>query len=270
MLTTTPTIMLVDDNEDFRIIVVEWISTLAITACHEAESYQALRHILATQPDVHADIVLVDLHLPDATGYDVVHYLRQQTAMTNARIVACTADAADHDQYAVQQAGFDGLLDKSIDQTTFLHSLHRLLTGEQVWYDARQTHSFSSNHVVRERVTAKLHIQRATFIATVQRRIPDIVERWTTLDAQMIGVTVGTIQHAVHSLTGSAAILGFGAFSTRLRDLDTCLRSVIDESTTVEAQQETITTLLHQIETMVADLPQAPIQWGHTTTLSEI
>jgi two-component system cell cycle response regulator DivK len=79
------------------------------------------------------DLILLDIHLPDEDGYQVLTRLREDEHFQETRIVAVTADITSVNLSRAQSAGFDGFLAKPIDVDRFPDQICRILEGEAVW-----------------------------------------------------------------------------------------------------------------------------------------
>jgi CheY-like chemotaxis protein len=73
------------------------------------------------------DLVLMDLGLPDMSGWEALAEIRANPATAEVRVVAFTAHAMVGDHGRVLEAGFDGYLSKPIDFATFSRSVEELL-----------------------------------------------------------------------------------------------------------------------------------------------
>jgi CheY-like chemotaxis protein len=73
------------------------------------------------------DLVLMDLGLPDMTGWDALRTLRSDERGRGLRVVAFTAHAMVGDRERALAAGFDGYMSKPIDFATFVPTLARHL-----------------------------------------------------------------------------------------------------------------------------------------------
>jgi len=67
----------------------------------------------------HPQLILMDLHLPGASGLELTQTLRASAATREIVIVALTAAAMKGDDARVLAAGCDGYLTKPIDIATF-------------------------------------------------------------------------------------------------------------------------------------------------------
>ena len=79
------------------------------------------------------DLILLDIHLPEEDGYEVLARLREDEHLRNARIVAVTADISNANLQRAKATGFDGFLAKPINVDTFPDQIQRILEGEAVW-----------------------------------------------------------------------------------------------------------------------------------------
>lgn len=73
------------------------------------------------------DIVLIDLNLPDLSGFDVLAQL--DAVGPRPRCVALTADALPATLERARRAGFDAVLTKPIDVDALVRALDGLLRG---------------------------------------------------------------------------------------------------------------------------------------------
>ncbi len=108
MSTPKPHILLVEDDQDLRETIAESLAIhcLPVTGVGSGiEFYQALsRQNFA--------VAIVDLGLPDLSGYDLVAYLRENTAV---KIIILTARTALADRVKGYHAGADLYLVKPVD-----------------------------------------------------------------------------------------------------------------------------------------------------------
>jgi CheY-like chemotaxis protein len=70
-------------------------------------------------------IMLLDIEMPDMSGYEVARHIREQPSTKNVMLVAMTGYASDADRRRCREAGFDHHLVKPID----LEALQRLLAS---------------------------------------------------------------------------------------------------------------------------------------------
>jgi PAS domain S-box-containing protein len=75
------------------------------------------------------DLVLLDLHLPDISGEDVLHGLRQEPALQNTPVIIISADATRGRIERLQSMGVLDYLPKPLDIKRFLQLLDSCLDG---------------------------------------------------------------------------------------------------------------------------------------------
>ncbi|MDP2008518.1 MAG: PAS domain-containing protein [Rubrivivax sp.] len=75
------------------------------------------------------DLLLLDIHLPDIDGFEVLARLRADPATRAMPVVAVTAQAMPGDVKRVLAAGFDGYLAKPLDLASFDALLERMLAA---------------------------------------------------------------------------------------------------------------------------------------------
>jgi hypothetical protein len=81
---------------------------------------------VALAPAIVPDLVLLDMHLPDIDGSEVMRRLRAEVTLARTRFIALSANAMpDHVSRALR-SGFDDYWTKPIDFVQFLGSLDRM------------------------------------------------------------------------------------------------------------------------------------------------
>jgi CheY-like chemotaxis protein len=106
---TSLRVLVVDDDDDLRTLVRDLLERIGHQVRLAADGHSALAAVAEFQPDV----VLLDLQLPDMTGYRVAEELR---AAHGSRVViaAITGWALPHHLVSAREAGFDHFLAKPI------------------------------------------------------------------------------------------------------------------------------------------------------------
>lgn len=106
-----PTVLVVDDNADTR-VVVRWMlergGCRVVEASDGREAYeQAVAH--------HPDLVLMDLSMPVADGYEAIRSIRAREEFAHLPVIAVTAFDRAVAREGAEAAGFDHYLSKPID-----------------------------------------------------------------------------------------------------------------------------------------------------------
>jgi PAS domain S-box-containing protein len=76
------------------------------------------------------DLILLDLHLPDLAGDEVLRRLRTDERTARTRVVVISADATPGRMQRLRAAGADDYLTKPLDLDAFLETVDRLLEAE--------------------------------------------------------------------------------------------------------------------------------------------
>lgn len=95
-------VLVVDDYEDTLEATVTLLDLLGHVTAHASTGAQALSEAHEFRPD----IVLLDISLPDASGYDVARVLRQVYG-DSVYLAAVTGWARPEDRVQAMAAGFD-------------------------------------------------------------------------------------------------------------------------------------------------------------------
>jgi len=124
-------ILIVEDSLNNFILMTRLLAFLGIKKCEwKASGWQVLE-FAETLGEV--DLVLMDIALPEADGYEALASLRQHPRFKDVPIVAVTADISVENYTKAQQAGFDGFVGKPLDPDRFPNQVRRVLRGEEVW-----------------------------------------------------------------------------------------------------------------------------------------
>ncbi len=110
---------------------------------------QGIRSLLSTYPDLHvvgeaasvaeattliqhttADLILLDIRMPDGTGLQVLRALRATTKAIKVLIIT----SFDDEEYVLEalQQGADGYVLKNASDETLVHAIRTVMSGERV------------------------------------------------------------------------------------------------------------------------------------------
>ena len=107
----TATILVVEDNDDNRALVVKVLSRQGHRLVEAVSGEQALSLAEADPPD----LILMDLDLAGLSGLDVTRRLKGDPRLARIPVVALTAYAMVGDREKALDAGCDGYLAKPVD-----------------------------------------------------------------------------------------------------------------------------------------------------------
>ncbi len=106
-------VLVVDDEEEVRRYVVMALRSAGVDVREAASAKDALDVL----EEWAADVVISDLAMPHADGFDLLHWIRNasQPRISRVPVVALTAFAMPEDRERVRDAGFAGFLAKPVE-----------------------------------------------------------------------------------------------------------------------------------------------------------
>jgi len=126
-----PRILVVDDNEMNRDILVTRLEAHGYQTLQAADGEEALRGVAQHRPDV----VLLDVMMPNLDGLEACRRLKSDRAVAFTPVILVTAKATTQDIVAGLDAGADEYLTKPVDQAALVarvRSALRIKSHEQV------------------------------------------------------------------------------------------------------------------------------------------
>ena len=124
---TKPVIMVVEDNDDNRQLVLKVLSRQNYEVVGVVDGNEALERLNVINPD----LILMDINLPGMDGYEVTRRIRRQEKFANLPIVALTAYAMVGDEEKSLNAGCDAYISKPINVRTFPETIAAILERYQ-------------------------------------------------------------------------------------------------------------------------------------------
>jgi adenylate cyclase len=118
-----PRILVVDDNETNRDILVTRLKTNGYQTLQAADGEQALRMVA----EHHPDLVLLDVMMPKLDGLEACRRLKSDDNVPFTPVILVTAKAASEDIVAGLDAGADEYLTKPIDQAALVARVRSVL-----------------------------------------------------------------------------------------------------------------------------------------------
>lgn len=119
-------VLVVDDEPDnvgVIVLVLEYYNATVRTAVSGDECMAMLQAEMPT-------ILLLDIQMPDISGFDLLEKIRKDPRWQHLPIIAVTAHAMSGDQERILSSGFDGYVPKPVNTMTLVDELKR-------FYDAK-------------------------------------------------------------------------------------------------------------------------------------
>ena len=102
-------VLLIDDNTDVLITLSAIFESLGCEVKTQSKAFD----ILQTAEQVHPDLIIMDIGMPDMNGYEVCKILRKNNF--EIPIIAHTGWGSRSDKDKAYKAGFDDILVKPVD-----------------------------------------------------------------------------------------------------------------------------------------------------------
>lgn len=118
-----PTILLVEDNPASRELLVDFLEQDGYTVLEAGTGMEALTIAGIAAPD----LILLDLRLPDARGFDIAWRLRAEPRTAGIPILALTAYPGDDAAEPLEESGCTSYLTKPISQEILRQALQHYL-----------------------------------------------------------------------------------------------------------------------------------------------
>jgi CheY-like chemotaxis protein len=103
-----PLVLVVDDDDDSRVLMAYILEHLACRTCFVADGLTALAAAQHYRPN----LIVSDIHLPQVDGYGLIQRLRADAATCQIPVLAVTALAGAADRQRILAAGFDDYISK--------------------------------------------------------------------------------------------------------------------------------------------------------------
>jgi signal transduction histidine kinase len=142
-------ILHIEDDPSSRLLVRKLLTAAGHEVIDAATGLEGVR--LASE--IFAELVLVDINIPDLDGYEVALRLRGSPRLAGVPIVAITAEGDRETSLAV---GCDGFLEKPIDARKFARTIERFLEGHRERSDHTEPKLRQASHRIVERLEAKV------------------------------------------------------------------------------------------------------------------
>ncbi len=125
------TILIVEDNFNNFLLMTRLMAFMGVKRCEWKASGWKVLEFAETLGEI--DLILMDLMLPDADGYQSLEALRAHPRLKDVPIVAVTANVSSASVEKARRAGFNGFIGKPLDPDRFPEQIRRILAGEEVW-----------------------------------------------------------------------------------------------------------------------------------------
>ena len=117
------TVLLVEDNEDNRIVYSTILRHFGYEVIEALNGEEGIAKARADQPD----LILMDISIPIIDGWEATQVLKHDPATRNIPIIALTAHALASDREKAMEVGCDGYLAKPCEPRAVVAEVQRFL-----------------------------------------------------------------------------------------------------------------------------------------------
>lgn len=120
-----PRILVVEDEDNIATALEFLIIREGYAHDRVASGAEALPRIRATQPD----LVLLDVMLPEVSGYDICSGIRTDPALARTKVLMMTARGSAQERKRGAELGADGFISKPFELKDLRAEVRRLLAS---------------------------------------------------------------------------------------------------------------------------------------------
>jgi PAS domain S-box-containing protein len=186
------------------------------------------------------DLMLLDLHMPEIDGFEVVGAIREHERGTNRHlpIIALTARSSARDRERCLAAGMDEFLSKPMEAAELWAAVDQLMTQ---WPPARPTPSHVEPGLLDPRAILRAIDGQASFL---EKLLPVFRQtlpcQMSAIRAALVAGDFARLREAAHRLTGTV-----GTFSTVAADVASTL-----EDAAIRQEPESCAALVERLGSM--------------------
>ncbi|WP_299535196.1 CHASE domain-containing protein [uncultured Herbaspirillum sp.] len=230
-------ILLVEDNAVNRQVASGLLSLCGahITSAENGSTGVAL----ASDPERHFDLILMDLQMPGIDGIEATRRIRRQQDLRHIPILAMTANASPEDRRRCIDAGMAGHIAKPIDVSTLVPTLLSHLQHDRP--AAPQERAPTETSAVslpadRQQVEQHADVMRRfrqasdVYRTTLDAAGAELERLFTQYEAALTQVSAVDIGQSSHALKGLCATIGASGLAAYFADIENACRAAREES----------------------------------------
>lgn len=127
-------VLIVEDNIDNMLVLTELLNVMPEVSYSKVRpSGRQLFALLENDTVPAINLILLDINLPRENGYVLLPKIRAHPKLSNAVVIAVSAQSEPQEVAKMRAAGFDGFLAKPLHFQRFPDQLRRIMNGEQIW-----------------------------------------------------------------------------------------------------------------------------------------
>jgi diguanylate cyclase (GGDEF)-like protein len=148
----TPSVLVVDDEVTIAQFIQDFLEDngFRVTLAHTGK--EGLKTAMETPPDA----ILLDVDLPDMTGYEVCARMRERSSLRTRPILMLTALSDQRNELAGLKAGADDYLTKPVNTARLLARLHAAIERNMRELDANPLTHLPGNTGITQEIERRL------------------------------------------------------------------------------------------------------------------
>jgi signal transduction histidine kinase/DNA-binding NarL/FixJ family response regulator len=170
-------ILVVDDLRENRFVLVNLLTPLGFEVAQASHAEECIEKARAYQPDV----ILMDLMMPEISGFKATRLIRQIPGLKNVVIIAVSASVYPQHRQESLVAGCNDFIAKPIQLNEMLEKLHQYLQLEWV-YKTDGKHLPSPNEVKQPLIPPPAKITKILYDFSKQGNVGNIIEQAKQLE----------------------------------------------------------------------------------------
>jgi len=238
-------VLLADDNNINRKLIGMQLEQLGIKVTHAANGHEALQ----CASDTPFDIILMDIHMPEMSGEDASHAIREgSNPNRHTPIIALTANAQPGERERLLRLGLDDCLIKPIPEQVLWHALMLWSGRNETDGTDYEASSLNSGRMLdREEATQLAESAQQVTAELFQMLLDELPQRRIEIEQAAADRDMDALREHAHKLHGSAAYCAV----PRLKAAAAQVEKVATERQTHEVS-DAVTKLLAAIDALLA------------------
>ncbi len=120
-------VLVIDDNVDSRLLVNDLLTVRGF----EVAAVSSGREALQTLPNRPADVIILDLQMPEMDGFATLAALRELESSADTPVIVMSAHVLPEDQRRMQAAGFDRIISKPFELDALVQTVRDALADRR-------------------------------------------------------------------------------------------------------------------------------------------
>ena len=116
-------ILVIDDNENNLMLEKDLLEVAGFEVLEAVNASSGIASAMKEKPD----IIIMDVRLPDMSGFEAAKILRQKINTSHIPIVFVTASVLSEEREAIQSIINSGFISKPIDTRTFAKEISQFI-----------------------------------------------------------------------------------------------------------------------------------------------